>query len=366
MPDFKFDVNSNVIFNIDNAGDGFDFSYGARSGSSTGELSDDVKQALLQLAENAAYKIDDGRSYYDDLYNALYPPAELKRITALYTQPGTVYTTTPINSLRTNLIVTAIYSDDSSIVVASGYTLSGTLEAGQSTITVSYEGKTTTFTVLVTEGSVEVTYVYNWDFTQSLMDSVASKSAGLFAGDGHELPVQTANGIEFTEATQELYLGSFSLKGKTIEIDVASLNFVGSSAYHIRFLMNASSHGASPVGAGALIYRKDLGWSSYGYKDATHTSSSYRIWSTDGWGRLYSTDNTVNAFNGKTVKVVYGSDGHTRSLYLDDEFIATMTDIYFNSESSSISIGSCGSHTQASGDQCYNMTVSGVRVYENV
>ena len=36
-------------------------------------LSDDVKQALLQIASKVAYIDNDGQDYYDDLYDALYP-----------------------------------------------------------------------------------------------------------------------------------------------------------------------------------------------------------------------------------------------------------------------------------------------------
>ena len=49
-------------------------------------LTDAVKQALLQLAQKVAYIDDDGQDYYDDLYDALYPPVELASITCVYTQ----------------------------------------------------------------------------------------------------------------------------------------------------------------------------------------------------------------------------------------------------------------------------------------
>ena len=73
-------------------------------------------------------------------------------ITATYTQSGTVYTTDSLDSLKADLVVTANYTGGTSETVpASGYTLSGTLTAGTSTITVSYGGLTDTFTVTVTE-----------------------------------------------------------------------------------------------------------------------------------------------------------------------------------------------------------------------
>ena len=76
----------------------------------------------------------------------------LTGITASYTQSGTVYNTDTLDSLKSNLVVTASYSDSTTRTLSdSDYTLSGTLGVGTSTITVSYGGKTTTFNVTVTE-----------------------------------------------------------------------------------------------------------------------------------------------------------------------------------------------------------------------
>ena len=117
--------------------------------SELGGLSDDVKTALLQIAQKVAYVDDDGQTYYQDLYDALYPPAELVSIGAVYTQSGTVYDTDTLDSLKADLVVTALY-DDSTTETVTAYTLSGTLTEGTSTITVAYGGKTTTFNVTVT------------------------------------------------------------------------------------------------------------------------------------------------------------------------------------------------------------------------
>lgn len=204
----------------------------ARGGSGGGEISDALKQALLQMAEKVAYIDADGQDYYQDLYDALYPisptytitnnltdvtnsnsatsategsaytatlscapnyeitsvtitmggndvtgtayaggtisipnvtgnivitavatqrQATLSSISAVYTQSGTVYTTDSLDSLKSDLVVTAIYTDSSTSIISSDdYTLSGTLIDGSNTITVSYSGKTTTFTVVAT------------------------------------------------------------------------------------------------------------------------------------------------------------------------------------------------------------------------
>lgn len=128
------------------------------SGGGGSGLTPSVKNALLACFDNVAWKDTNGQTYYDDLYDALYPPADLVSISAVYTQSGTVYNTDTLNSLKSDLVVTANYSDSSTQTVTN-YTLSGTLTVGTSTITVSYGGKTTTFTVTVTEAEI---YSYSY------------------------------------------------------------------------------------------------------------------------------------------------------------------------------------------------------------
>lgn len=122
-------------------------------GASGDGLTDEIKAALLQLAQKVVYVDEHGQDYYDALYDALYPPAPpatLVSISAVYTQSGTVYDSTPLDSLKTDLVVTALW-DDATTTTVTDYSLSGTLAVGTSTVTVSYSGKTTTFTVIVSE-----------------------------------------------------------------------------------------------------------------------------------------------------------------------------------------------------------------------
>ena len=194
-------------------------------------ISEDLKDALLQLASKVAYIDDDGQDYYDDLYDALYETTwgvtntlsnctssnsaqsvtkngsyaatisasagytltgatvsitmggtditssvynngsiyitsvtgalvisvtaaalTLSSISAVYTQGSVVvYPDTPLNDLKSGLVVTATYNDSSTATVPStSYVLSGTLSSGTSTVTVTYNSKTTTFNVTVT------------------------------------------------------------------------------------------------------------------------------------------------------------------------------------------------------------------------
>lgn len=130
-------------------------------------ISDDVKLALLNMAQKISYiDDDDGAEVYQTLYDALYPPAELVSISAVYTQSGTVYDTDSLDDLKADLVVTATYEDSSSSVVTT-YTLSGTLTTGTSVIAVAYGGKTTSFTVTVTHND-DADWDYVWRYTDGL------------------------------------------------------------------------------------------------------------------------------------------------------------------------------------------------------
>lgn len=73
------------------------------------------------------------------------PEVTLSSISAVYSG-GSVAVGTAVTAL-TGVVVTAHYSDGSTATVT-GYTLSGTIAEGNNTVTVFYEGMTTTFTVV--------------------------------------------------------------------------------------------------------------------------------------------------------------------------------------------------------------------------
>ena len=114
-------------------------------------MHDDAKESLLSLLAKCAYVSNDAQADYDRLAQAL--SAQLLYIVADYAQDRTIYDSDTLDALKEgdDLIVTAYYDDGSHIDLEdSVYTLSGTLAAGTSTITVTYGGKTTTFDVTVT------------------------------------------------------------------------------------------------------------------------------------------------------------------------------------------------------------------------
>lgn len=112
-------------------------------------LTNEVKQALLQIGQKVAYIDAEGQQYYNDLLAALYP---VDSISAVFTQgQNIIFDSDSLDVLRQYLIVTATY-EDSTTAVVTDYTLSGTLTVGTSTITVTYVDKTDTFSVSVHAG----------------------------------------------------------------------------------------------------------------------------------------------------------------------------------------------------------------------
>lgn len=129
---------------------GFDGKLSASSGSG---LTDRVKSALLGIFRHIAYADDQGQSYYNELYDAL-TSVELTGVEATFNQETMeVYPSTPLDSLRKNLVVKAVYSNGEK-VKTDDYTLSGTLQVGTSTITVTCEDYTNTFNVNVSSVAV--------------------------------------------------------------------------------------------------------------------------------------------------------------------------------------------------------------------
>lgn len=168
-------------------------------GGSGSGLTEDIKTALLACFEKVAWIDEDGQDYYDALYSALYPPADLVSISAVFTQGSAViYDTDSLDTLRQYLVVTAHMSDSSTQTVTD-YVLSGTLSVGTSTITVTYGGKTATFNVTVSSslyplqnGTIEfnnnrtITVTENKHFLYT-NTSAAGSGTGAYVKLGHVL-----------------------------------------------------------------------------------------------------------------------------------------------------------------------------------
>lgn len=148
----KEDGKTSVKIDGQESGGGSVTSVNGKTGAvmlTAADLDDSFKDALLDCFANVAWATEDGQQYYDALESALYPPADLVSISAVFNQGQTViYDTDSLDVLKPMLTVTANY-DNGTRRTVTDYTLSGTLEVETSTITVSYGGKTTTFDVTV-------------------------------------------------------------------------------------------------------------------------------------------------------------------------------------------------------------------------
>lgn len=130
----------------------------------------EVKQAMDTLFSKMAVKDDESYMSEYQVFHTWATAVNVVSISAVYTQSGTVYDTDSLDSLKPDLVVTAHYSDGTTATVTT-YTLSGALTSGTSIITVTYEGKTTTFNVTVTEylpsGYTPIEYVWTNGNSQS-------------------------------------------------------------------------------------------------------------------------------------------------------------------------------------------------------
>ena len=229
-------------------------------------LTEEIKQALLQLARKVAYIDADGEDYYQDLYDALYnvePPASLVSIDAVYTQSGTVYDTDNLYSLEEDLVVTAYYSDGTSAVIpAQDYTLSGTLTVGTSTITVSYEGKTDTFTVTVSQHADPRTLLYNWDLTQSLTDTVSSVTMPVNSN-----AVQSSSGLTINAGGQAYVcpIGSSTsdIYEQEIEFDIGAMTKSFGNSHGRFFTLGGTPGNVSTTHSAGFIWRSTGSWQIY-------------------------------------------------------------------------------------------------------
>lgn len=300
-------------------------------------VSEPVKQALLQLANKVAYIDAQGSQYYQDLYDALYPAAELVGISAAYTQSGTVYDVQSLSSLESDLVVTGLWNDGGTSTISTGYTLSGSLTAGTSTITVTYQDFTATFNVTVTQ-----TLIHNWDFKTSVVDTVGGVTATLTNCS------QSASGVAFDASTDYITLGEVFGFGKTLEIDYESATIsVPSKKNGIWFWTNSGIN------------------NGFGYHySATAENNKFGYYSSDVGHWVYAAAYGKSSFNGSgTIKLTISESGEVHVYKDGTELVFGETPYYLDESGADyITIGSSNSNYPA----FYNATITGARIYNGV
>lgn len=309
--------------------------------SQEGQLTDEIKDAILAMFQHVAFSDDEGQTYYDALYDAMYPTVTVTSISATFNQGlNPVYDTDTLDSLKAYLTVTAFYDDGSSgTVAAADYTLSGTLEVGTSTITVTYEECTDDFTVTVTANPNPL--LHSWDFTQSLDDSVGGVTAVLKTASLQ----RDSTGLHFTANSQACELGQVFGYDTTMEIDFTEFDMINghnTSTSHTRMFMV----GASPDGGNGIIIRGRSGITVY---NTSWWSGYYSIAAADVW----------TCFANKTVSIYIDADGYAE-IKVDGVSVGTSAKAFTGSTNKWF----LGNNAPASsGANFYNCTITGVRIY---
>lgn len=323
---------------------------GEKGDTGSGGIDTTVPQAGI-----IAYKgdtIPDGYTLYSEV-----PDGVLTHITATYTQTATITDASSLDELRPDLVVKAYYYDDetgtTSDYIITDYTLSGTLEVGTSTITASYKGQSDTF-----DATVSKNYLYNWDFTQSLTDTMRGLTAVL-DGDPNII-YRNANGVNVSGDQTRIYLGEIDLTGKTLEIDVSHFNYIGSSN-EVQIVDNSGATNENAQGVTALC-RYNNGWVCHGY-NSENAGWNERVDAT------YKSNININDLDGKTAKLVFGSNGGV-TFYIDDILQGTVNK-WFNTNTyhASDHISIMGAPPTVSGYPyrftAFSSVVTGVRIYGN-
>lgn len=272
----------------------------------------------------------------------------ISSISAVFTQGQNVITNVDsLDSLRQYLVVTATYADSTTAVI-SEYALSGTLSIGTSTITVSYGGKTDTFTVTVTDSG----YLYYWDFTDSLADRVNGTLATLYnvarTNSGVTFSADTRTGEDTGEGYhQAIRLGEVFGYGKSVEVELENVyvrNTFSSSLISV--------HDGTPT----IVQGTDY-YNCFGYHYST-TSSTDRFGITDSIGKhwSYNADTSVGTntyLNGDhTITFTISASG-VMSAYRDG---VDLNAVY--------PVNSTGTKPTVSADKCTHINIGCLTEYE--
>lgn len=313
-------------------------------------LSDAMKEALLACVRNVAWTTDEGQQLYQALYDSFYPDVRLASISAVFTQGSTtIYTTDSLNTLKQNLVVTATYYNGTTATITN-YVLSGELTAGTSIITAIYGGKTATFEVTVTGAD---TTLYNWDFKNSLVDSVSGATAVTTA-------TRDSNGLTFSSANKYLDLGTVYSRDRTYEIDISYIGTPdsASAAYRRIFAFGENGTNTSSNTTALVVAMSDYrpGW--YWYLGGS--------WDSGAIGSAVSTVDTYNYFDGKTMKIYIDSSGYghvyAKTIGSDD---STYVEVGV-SHAPLADYSTANAHVYAGGesDRLASARITGYRIYE--
>lgn len=190
--------------------------------------------------------------------------------------------------------------------------------------------------------------LYNWDFTQSLTDTIGNLTFSLLnSNGGTSLPTQDSTGLHFTAAEQVARCTSYAgrtANGRLYEIDISEAQFAGDNSKHKRFF-------GFENGSFLLIFKNSGAVQIYVSSWAQYTAEP---------GQTIPT--SMNAFSGKTIGIELGTD-FTAYFYIDHVLTGKRRWTPNDRSMDSIYIGGKSSGTKSDGNQIYNCTITGLRVY---
>ena len=299
----------------------------------SGGISTNAKRSILYMFSKVAHFNEDISEYYETLANEF----------GLY---NIKYDLTNVSSSNVNLDIEANGTFTTIITPKNGYILDSivvTMGGADITETV-YNIETSIITieqvtgdVMITAKAVQESMLYNWDFTQSLVDTVEGKEAK--AASPTTSPIIDENGMTFGSRNRVKILNIMAYS-RTYEIDFSNTDYQNGEVNAI-LCGFAIETGGSPQSC--IAYRKTGYWY---FHDA-----SASVWGEGG------THSDANLISGKTLKITIDSDG-IMSAYVDNELIGKSASAIDPSRTLFI-FGS-----QSNG--YYNMTVTGMRVYGGV
>lgn len=183
-------------------------------------------------------------------------------VEATYTQTQEVTPDTPLNDLKQDLVVKAVYRNNRKKVVTD-YTLSGTLSVGTSTVTVTYSGFTTTFEVIVTASTG---IIAEWNLASYSNPRIDIKNGyELELGGVYDYYVNPNTGavgayfrsdkIQYLKLPSELHFDySAGYDSLTYELDILYYQTGSAGAYRRVFCLSSNWGGSSDPITGVQSY----------------------------------------------------------------------------------------------------------------
>lgn len=176
------------------------------------------------------------------------------------------------------------------------------------------------------------TLLYNWDFTNSLVDTVNGEQATLIGN-----ATQTANGLTITDGNSGAKFDAIAKKGMTIEVDIADGSTITNPTANGRLLC-FSKYDGNRLDKGVVWRGKESAWNTY----------------SSGWGTAFSDDPAL--FSGKTMTVVIRDDKKF-DVYSGGKMYTTSANVTDFDTDGYVSLGSAG--TSAAG-----MVITAMRIYD--